>query len=1203
MDGLQAERIAGETPVIGNTLQYRYRLDTELGQGGMGVVYRAHDTLLDRDVAIKVLSDSRLGTGGRARLLHEAQAVAKLDHPNIVAVYDAGEGDTSPFIVMQFVEGHSLHEKRPQEIEAIVSVAKQLCAALDHAHSHGIVHRDLKPENVVITTDGAAKLMDFGLARPVASRISSEGTIAGTVFYLAPEQAMGGEVDGRADLYALGVTLYELTTGRLPFTADDPVAVISQHLHAPVVPPRAHNDKIPSALDALIVRLMSKRPGDRPASASEVLSTLERLDTPEADVAVAGELSLLDSIVRGRLVGRGGELATLRERWALAQGGHGGMVLISGEPGIGKTRLANELIAYARLNGGLALQGGCYEYEGTAPYLPLAEALRDWAHAQPDDVLRERTGSSAVELAKLAPEIAARLGPLTRNPPLPPDQERLRLFDHVARFLRGLAPEGGLLIFVDDLHWADQGTLSLLHYLLRRLRDERLLILGAYREVELDRAHPLATSLVDWNRERLATRIQLDRLTLDECRALMTAMLGQAHISPDLAQAIYRETEGNPFFIEEVIKSLIESGQIYRRDGEWQSGDIADLAVPQSIKEAIGRRLDQISAEGIEALQCAALLGKTFDFPELKAVFEMKAEPSPRVEDRLLDALDEALRAQLIRAGDGEAFAFTHDKIREVLVEELNPIRRRRLHQHTGEGLERLYQGEAIEAHVQDLAYHFVQSGDLEKGLDYALRAAQGAERLYAYDEALGYYQQAVDCAEGLSLPHQLAEISVAMGDALVMRGVVYQAVEAYERALELISSPGARASLKTKIGNAYGKVGDERGRTYLTAAQDELDPATQTDELAHTLTILGRYHHYRSQHSQAIAYYERARELAEPLDNPFTLTYLYSYLAGAHQHLARFDKSMEWANQCLALGERKNYPLALGVGYEFLAEDLVLIGRWREALEYARLDHEIGERISSLERVAWAEYSRSSALYGLGDLGDARDVAVAGLALAEHIGDNRLVAWLLGQLAFAEADLGEDEAARNHAEMAVTRADELGQVILQTWGRSALAYQHVKARQWKPALELCRQGIALYTPTENRAAPLFLGAIAAEGYAGAGRLDEAAELINDYHILTREAGALHDEAVALRVKGQVHTALERPDDATQALDTAIAKLEDLESRLELGRALYHRGLLRGTLGQRGAAQADATRALSLYEGCGARDDAEQARRLAGTSS
>jgi tetratricopeptide (TPR) repeat protein len=217
-----------------------------------------------------------------------------------------------------------------------------LGAALDHAHTHGIVHRDLKPENVLVTPDGTAKLMDFGLARSVASRLTSEGSIVGTVFYLAPEQALGGEVDGRADLYALGVMLYELTTGHLPFTADDPVAVISQHLHAPIVPPRAHNEEIPPALDALIVGLMSKQPEDRPASARAVLHALERLDQPEAEAAVLGELSLLDRIVRGRLVGRERELDEATAYWQRAASGDGHVLLISGEPGIGKTRLARE---------------------------------------------------------------------------------------------------------------------------------------------------------------------------------------------------------------------------------------------------------------------------------------------------------------------------------------------------------------------------------------------------------------------------------------------------------------------------------------------------------------------------------------------------------------------------------------------------------------------------------------------------------------------------------------------------------------------------------------------------------------------------------------------------------------------------------------------------------------------------------------------
>jgi serine/threonine protein kinase len=188
----------------------------------MGVVYRAHDMLLDRDVAVKVLPETALDSESRARLLPEAQAAARPNHPNVVSVHDAAEADSSPFIVMELVEGPSLHEQRPEALDDVLAIACKVCAALEHAHAHGIVRRDLKPENVLLAPDplagtsGTAKLVDFGLARSLASRLTAEGTIMGTVSYLAPELVLGQEFDGRADLYALGVMPYELTTGRLP---------------------------------------------------------------------------------------------------------------------------------------------------------------------------------------------------------------------------------------------------------------------------------------------------------------------------------------------------------------------------------------------------------------------------------------------------------------------------------------------------------------------------------------------------------------------------------------------------------------------------------------------------------------------------------------------------------------------------------------------------------------------------------------------------------------------------------------------------------------------------------------------------------------------------------------------------------------------------------------------------------------------------
>jgi tetratricopeptide (TPR) repeat protein len=668
---------------------------------------------------------------------------------------------------------------------------------------------------------------------------------------------------------------------------------------------------------------------------------------------------------------------------------------------------------------------------------------------------------------------------------------------------------------------------------------------------------------------------------------LLAALFHGEEIPPQFAQAIYTETEGNPSFIEEVVKALVEQGLVYRQAGRWERKAIEELALPQSVKEAIGRRLNRLSAACIDVLHTASALGKAFEYSELATAADVE-------EDQLLDALDEAASAQIMRPAGGESFGFTHDKIREVLYEELNPIRRRRLHQRVGESLERLYQGHTRDDHVQDLAYQFLQSGDFEKGLSYALRAAEQAQRVYALEDALGYYQQAADCAEGLHRSGQLAEVYRAIGDVQMGRGLFYEARDAFEQALALATRREERAVLKTRIGTAYVQPGDERGLGFLREAQAELDPRTQPDELAHTLTMLGRYYHYRAQHQQSIAYLEKARELAEPLGQAPTLTYIYSYLAGAYQHLARFEPSMYWARQCIALGERQNYPLASALGYEFLAETAGVAGESHEAIEYARLDGEIGQRIGSLDRMAWAAFSRAKPLFDLGNLQEARDVARSNLLLAERYGEKRLMVWLGGLLGLVEADLGLDEAARTNAELALTRADETGQVPLQCWSRRTRAYLHIKHQEWEAALALCHEGETLYAPTENRVAPLFIGALAAEAYWGAQRLEEAERQVADYLELTRETGSLRDECVGLRVQGQVLMSQGRWDEAGQALDQAVARLEELDSRLELGRALYRRAELRRARNQLALAHADAERARTRFEACGAPGDVQQ---------
>ncbi len=482
----------------------RYTVSKFLGEGGKKKVYLAHDAQLDRDVAFALIKTEGLDEAARVRITREAQAMGRLgSHPHIVTVYDIGEENGQPYLVLPVLPGGDVEgviEDAPEHklsIEQAVKIATETCLGLEFSHSKGIIHRDLKPGNVWLAEDGRAMIGDFGLAVAVdRSRLTQAGMMVGTVSYMPPEQAMGGEVTPQSDLYSLGAMLYEMVCGRPPFVGDESVAIIGQHLNTPPVAPTWHRRDCPPGLEVLILRLLEKDPERRPASATEVREALQAVRPASAAepsvVQQPQEQRGSDPLYRRVFVGREAELRQLQQAYDAAVSGQGGLVMVVGEPGIGKTALCEQLATYVSIRGGRTLVGHCYE-EGSLslPYLAFVEAMRTYVLDRDPEGLKSDLGSGAADVARIVSEVRDRVQVDLRDASDPED-DRWRLLNSITTFLTNAASVQPLVIVLEDLHWADRGTLDLLQHVARSLQGARLVIVGTYRDVEVDRTHPLS---------------------------------------------------------------------------------------------------------------------------------------------------------------------------------------------------------------------------------------------------------------------------------------------------------------------------------------------------------------------------------------------------------------------------------------------------------------------------------------------------------------------------------------------------------------------------------------------------------------------------------------------------------------------------------------------------------------------------------------
>jgi ABC-type transport system substrate-binding protein len=888
--------------MIQTKLANRYEVLAELGRGGMGVVYRARDPLLNREVAVKLVSSNDLTVEMEERFQREAQVVAQMDHPAIVPIHDLGRDQGSLFFVMPLVGGTTLLRLiRDQSLRLgdVVDIGIQVAEALDYSHSRGVVHRDIKPANIMVTRDeggGAVRVrvMDFGLAHATTeSRLTKTGTLVGTVAYLSPEQVASRAFDGRSDIYSLGVVLYECLVGEPPFTGEVQ-SILYRIVHEIPQPPRNLGAEIREELQDIVLRCLEKDPAKRPQKAGQIAEALRRhrasLATDEFRMSMV--LSASRVIARPALsvfVGREKEFAELQRRLNAAVSGECQFAVVAGEPGIGKTRLLEELKNLAVVRKIRVLYGRFVEQDRSFSYQGFCELIEDYFQSRDLGTSGERADLSdlAADLIGLfpqlseIPELRGAVAGDSRIAAAPTEKkadDRIQIFELLARTLTRIAGGKPLVLILENLHGAEV-SIEALQYIVRRLRPTPTLIAGSYRQTETDKRHPLTRVLESFADDPRFVSLTLGPISPSEHRAFVESLVGAPQVSDDLASRLRSATEGNPFFTKELVRSLVESGGIARDDtGAWsfsKETEISGDALPATIQQAVEKRIERLSDELRAVLSVASVLGRTFDSKDLSLLAE-----DPKDLDDDLDRLVREGMLEEERESRGDRLTFSSGVVRDVLYAALSRRKRRSLHRSYVEILEKRHAGR-LERVYPELVHHYSQADVPEKTVEYGLLLARKSLDAFSADETIRVAKIALDYLEDAENPDDRlleGEARLILARAHRMNGSVDAALREADAAARVFDSekqPGRSAQAALLAGEATwqarrvdeARAWVERGLPKARESGDH-DLSTRLLSLAVTLANL------RGEYEKAAAYQaeiegETRREAAKTEEIP----------------------------------------------------------------------------------------------------------------------------------------------------------------------------------------------------------------------------------------------------------------------------------------------------------------------------------------------
>ncbi len=763
---------------IGTILDKRYQIQAHLGSGGMGEVYRVLDLEQGREYALKILNEMMDQKAVRRRFHREFQVLNRFQHPRLVRTYTWGFAKERPYFTMEYLPGKTLEKIIADHAllgrfraSYFFSLVQQIAEGLAYIHAQGAVHRDLKPSNIMVleTEEGIeTTILDMGLAklRHLHSvSITQEGTAIGTAEYMSPEQGKGLWVDHRSDLYSLGVILYEMLTGMPPFSGQNPISVILKHIRESPPPMGEINIAVPEEIQQIVLKLLAKEPVDRYQSAEELVRALPSGFVPPDDE----QRNVPLKVMHPQFVGRESEMKTLHAMLQDVQTGEQRVVLISGEAGVGKTRLIEELLGDALIHDFLCLKSAGRE-EGGQIYGALIDAFQ---------------GVKTTDLVGKVPDSL--------------ETDKFSVMEHWLQLLKRLRQKQPVVLSLEDIQWLDELTLEFLQYVLRDPDPCPFLLCLTCRWSNLEPLSEEIENFIHSNEFAEATHIQLKNLPREEVGYLAASMLGERSIPLDALQTLFKETGGQPLFVVEAVRTLVNADVIRQNvSGDWQWGEFPETLLSDDFSEVLYRRVAILPDVQQRVLEYACVFLSDFSFELLAAVWRSD-------ELELLDVLDDLVAEGLLTTyGDEERYRFSQGLCRQAIYDRVQDMRRRLLHREIGNALEDTEDAEEL---TEELADHFAAAEEQNKAVKYMCLAGKKALEKHAYRQALRRFEAVRDWTTD-----DVFELQADTIDFLCDYADVLSYCSEHNKALELLDEaktllPGDRNDLKARILNREGGI------------------------------------------------------------------------------------------------------------------------------------------------------------------------------------------------------------------------------------------------------------------------------------------------------------------------------------------------------------------------------------------------------------